>query len=219
MLHFGMRLVKKKYSLELLRDEFALISTKPSLPILDTLIQQNAYTDELGREYRKEWCLAYRELCLQNYDLNMRYFKLLDSQGFNNALEEFFKKHCKFSEIEDLSRCDKVSGYYVLVLDKYKQAYIGKSEDVKKRIRQHWVVTKPFDRTLLPMGNVKGSCFSIDHFRALDTTRIFVWKRNLRDGLEAEMVKDFPSEYLANRIGGDITNGIEALATLNRRNL
>lgn len=219
MLHFGMNLVRKKYSFRLVRDEFAAINTKPSQPMFDTLVQQNAYTDEYGKEYRREWCFAYRELCLQNYDLNMRYFSLLDRQGFNGALAEFIKRHCKFSEIEDLSEYDKVSGYYILVLDKYKQVYIGKSEDVKKRIRQHWVATKSFDCTLLPMYDVTGSCFSIDFFRALDTTRIFVWRRSLRDGLEAELIKDFPKEYLTNRIGGDITAYIEASATLNQRNL
>ena len=218
-MHFGTRLVEKKYSLELVRDEFAVINTKPSLPVFDTLVQQNAYTNDYCLEYRKEWCVAYRELCLQNYDLNMRYFSLLDCQEFNNALTGFFKKHRKFSEIEDLTECEKVSGYYMLVLDKYKQVYIGKSNNMRKRIRQHWVTTKHFDCTLFPMYNVKGSCFSIDHFRALDTTRIFVWKRSLRDDLEAELINDLPMKYLTNRIGGDVTTYIEAITTTNKRNL
>lgn len=66
------------------------------------------------------------------------------------------------------------------------------------------------------MYNVK-SCFSIDFFRALDTTRIYVWKREVEDGVEAELISNFPKDYCTNRIGGDIVNGIESIATLNER--
>ena len=64
---------------------------------------------------------------------------------------------------------------------------------------------------------VTTSCFSIDFFRALDTTRIFAWERDLSDGVEKNLIAVFPERYRTNRIGGDISSGIEALATLNRR--
>lgn len=63
------------------------------------------------------------------------------------------------------------------------------------------------------------SCFSIDFFRALDTTRIYVWKRKLLDGIEYKLISNFPNQFRTNRIGGDITDVILALATMNRRNL
>ena len=102
-----------------------------------------------------------------------------------------------------------------MLLDDYKQAYIGKSNDIKRRIQQHWSKIKPLDRVLLPMYNEK-SVFSIDFFRALDTTRIFVWERSLTEGVERRLIKDFPANFLCNRIGGDTETLSEAIATINR---
>ena len=183
------------------------------------MVRENAYTDNTGNEYTLAWCEKYRKLCLENFDLNMKYFHLLNKEDFNNAVDIFINDHDGFSAVDDLCKYDDVSGYYMMVLDTYKQAYIGKSENVAKRIKQHWTATKAFDRTLFPMYAVTKSCFSIDFFRALDTTRIFVWKRALSDGLEKELVEDFPSMYRTNRIGGDVSNLIEAIETMNVRNL
>ena len=214
MEHFGLKLVKKKYSLHLKREEFALINTKPSLPVFNSLIEKNAYKDATYQEYSQEWCEKYRELCLKNFDLNIEYYNKLNTDDFLKSLDSFFKKYSKFVKIDDLNNYSETSGYYIMVLDKYKQIYIGKSLDIKKRIKQHWSTTKRFDRTLFPMYNVK-SCFSIDFFRALDTTRIYVWKREVENGVEAELISNFPKDYCTNRIGGDIVNGMEAIATLN----
>lgn len=219
MQHFGVRLIARKRPLFLIRDDFALISTKPSLPKFNSLVKKNAYTDDNGTEYRREWCEEYRELCLKNFDLNMKYFAQLDQNDFNNAITIFVKNHIGFREINDLSKFESVSGYYLMVLDKYKQAYIGKSTNIQKRIKQHWLSTKAFDRTLLPMYAVETSCFSIDFFRALDTTRIFIWETDLLDGIEEKLIEDFPKEYRTNRIGGDISTLIEAAATINKRDL
>lgn len=219
MQHFGVRLVKRKYSFYLKRDEFALISTKPSLPMFKNLIQKNAYTDDKGTEYKREWCEEYSKLCLRNFDLNMKCFSLLDRADFENAVTIFLKKHRGFRKVDSLLNFDGISGYYIMILDEYKQAYIGKSDNIKKRIQSHWSHTKAFDRTLFPMYAVCSSCFSIDFFRMLDTTRIFVWKKNLSEGIEKNLIEAFPRKYCTNRIGGDISIGIEALATLNKRNL
>lgn len=219
MEHFGVKLIKRKYSLYMNREEFALIDTKPSLPMFKYLLQMSVYTDDTYTEYKKEWCEEYRKLCLQNYDLNMKYFSLLDSSDFNNAITIFNKTHSGFKKINNLFDFDGASGYYIMILDMYKQAYIGKSNNIKRRIQQHWSCTKSFDRTLQPMYAVKTSCFSIDFFRALDTTRIYVWERSLSEEVERKLIDDFPKIYLTNRIGGDITSGIEALLTLNKRNL
>lgn len=219
MEHFGIKLIHRKYSFKLNREEFALVSTKPSLPMFERLVKEGAYTDESGSQYREDWCKRYRELCLQNYDLNLKFFSLLDYTDFNSAITSFLKKHKKFQQIENLKMYDGISGYYMMILDEYKQVYIGKSIDIKRRIQQHWSSTKPFDRVLLPMYAVTTSCFSIDFFRALDTTRIFVWERELSDGIENNLIADFPEKYCTNRIGGDISSGIEALISLNRREL
>ncbi len=219
MEHFGVKLINKGKSFKLTKEEFALINPKPSLPFFPTLAKKDAYIDAAGSAYREEWCKDYRELCLKNYDLNMKFFSKLDKSEFDNALESFLKQNKKFKEVTDLNEYTNTEGYYLMVLDEYKQVYIGKTENIKKRIMQHWSKTKQFDRTLLPMYAYKESCFSIDFFRALDTTRIYVWKRKLLDGIEYKLISNFPNQFCTNRIGGDITDGILALATMNRRNL
>ena len=200
--HFGVKLYpdKMKYSLKINKDEFALINTHPSLPMFDSLVEKGAYTDQTGKEYTVQWCEDYRKLCLENYDLNMSFFSILNEDDFKTEVEWFLMRHPNFEEVDDLNVYQFSSGYYLMVLDGYKQAYIGQSTDIYKRIRQHWSTTKPFDRVLFPMYAVKKSCFSIDFFRALDTTRIYVWETELDFKEESILINDFPQPYLTNRI-------------------
>lgn len=216
MKHFGITVVKRKYSLHLTREEFAPINTRCTLPKFPNLVEENAYVDDSGKQYRLDWCEKYRAVCLKNFDLNMAYFNSLDKNDFNYAVQSFLEKHPQFHQISDLSDYE-ISGYYLMILDNYKQAYIGKSSNIKKRIQEHWQNTKPFDRTLFPMYDFKKSCFSIDFFRALDTTRIYIWPRKISEGIESALVNDFPNKYLTNRIGGDVTNLLEACTTRNTR--
>ena len=78
---------KKNKAFKLIRDEFALVNTNPSLPFFSELAKKDAYIDVDGSSYREEWCLEYRELCLKNYDLNMEYFSMLNKTDFDNSLE------------------------------------------------------------------------------------------------------------------------------------
>ena len=225
MIHFGVRLIKRRYSFHLNRDEYALIDTKPSLPKFESLVQENAYVDSTSIEYSTEWCEEYRKLCLKNYDLNLQYFCRLNREHFNNALDLFLERNNRFVEVFDLNEYDGAEGYYIMVLDQYKQVYIGKSVDIKKRIQQHWTKTIKFDRVLFPMYAVSSSCLSIDAFRALDTTRIFVWKTKIKYGIEEMLINGFPQEYRTNRIGGDILLGgdlsemLKAITSINKREL
>lgn len=77
-----------------------------------------------------------------------------------------------------------------MVLDNYRQAYIGQSWDMRKRIKKHWSWTKQFDRLL--WGRVQESVMSIDSFRTLDTTRIVASRTINYDSLEAHLVRTFP---------------------------
>ena len=147
----------------------------------------------------------------------MEFYSMLDKIEFNTALESFLKDYRGFNQVFDLSKYSETAGYYIMVLDEYKQIYIGKTDDIKKRIIQHWSRTKPFDRILLPMYAYDKSCFSIDFFRALDTTRIFVYKSKLEYGTEAELIDSFPAKFCTNRIGGDVVNLIDAIDTINSR--
>lgn len=217
MEHFGIKLLNKGKSFRLIKEEFAIIDTKPSFNFSHGLAKKNAYIDEKGSAYREEWCEAYRELCLKNFDLNMEYFSMLDKAEFENALTAFLKRYHGFEEVKDMNKYSEIEGYYIMVLDDYRQVYIGKTDNIKKRIMQHWTKNKPFDRTLFPMYEYQKSCFSIDFFRALDTTRIYAWKRDLSDFLEAELIDEFPQQFCTNRIGGDITSAIHAMGTMKRR--
>lgn len=217
MEHFGVKLVNRGKSFILTRDEFALISTKPSLPYFESLAERKAYADEQGSAYSESWCAEYRELCLKNFDLNMEYFSKLDKTAFDAALSSFLSKYKQFAEVTSLNDFSGVEGFYIMVFDEYKQVYIGKTEDIKKRIMKHWSNTKPFDRTLFPMYAWNKSTFSVDFFRALDTTRIYAWKKKMSDGIEADLIRSFPAQFCTNRIGGDITNALQAIGTTNKR--
>ena len=217
MEHFGVKLVNRGKSFNLTRDEFALISTKPSLPYFESLAERKAYADEQGSAYSESWCAEYRELCLKNFDLNMEYFSKLDKTTFDDALSSFLSKYKQFAEVTSLNDFSGVEGFYIMVLDEYKQVYIGKTEDIKKRIMKHWSNTKPFDRTLFPMYAWNNSTFSVDFFRALDTTRIYAWEKRMSDGIEADLIRNFPAQFCTNRIGGDITNALQAIGTINKR--
>lgn len=95
-----------------------------------------------------------------------------------------------------------------MVLDKYKQAYIGisSSEDgIKGRILKHWRKQKEFNR--LVYGKIENSIISIDSFGALDTTRIFYKEfKSFRDldDYERKLVDAFKPEYRLNRVAGGI---------------
>lgn len=214
--HFGVKLASEK-ALKLNRNDFALIDTKPSLPFFKSLADKNAYADKYGKNYTEKWCNDYRELCLKNFDLNMTYFTMLDENRFNCILDSFLEQYNVFEEIFDLKPYARTEGYYIMVLDEYKQVYIGKTGDIKRRIMQHWSKTKPFDRTLFPMYAYDKSCFSIDFFRALDTTRIFVWRHTMSNGIEEDLICHFPAKYCTNRIGGDISDAIMCVGSMNER--
>lgn len=217
MEHFGVKLIDRGKGFRLTRNGFAPINTKPSLPYFESLAKRNAYTDEYGTAYSESWCAEYHEVCLKNFDRNMEYFSTLDKSAFDAALSSFLSKYKRFVEVTNLNDFNGVEGFYIMVLDEYKQAYIGKSEDIRKRIMKHWSNTKPFDRTLFPMYDWEKSTFSIDFFQALDTTRIYAWRKKMSNGIEAELIRNFPSQFCTNRIGGDVTSALQAMGTMNMR--
>lgn len=108
-----------------------------------------------------------------------------------------------------------------MVLDEYHQIYIGTSDNIKKRILQHWSMRKPFDRLLCPIGAVETSILSIDSFRAYDTTRIYACINQDTYEKEDYYIKQFSSKFLCNRLsGGKITGGLlQALTMLKKKEL
>ena len=121
----------------------------------------------------------------------------LDYQEFESALGRLTEQY-QLEEVLDLNECNGCSGIYLLVLEMYKQLYIGQSTNIKARIINHW------NRKDL----VSGCC--IDTFRAKDTKRIFVMKdrdgrfRNHHNDIEIKMIGSVDPKFLLNIMpGGD----------------
>ncbi|KRE44563.1 hypothetical protein ASG92_12915 [Arthrobacter sp. Soil736] len=129
------------------------------------------YEDEGHRIHSDDFCSRQREAALENFDLNMAFFRQLSGKDFLAALTEMLGKHKNLKPVTDLAAVDGVEGAYVMVLDRYKQAYVGQAWDIGVRIKRHWSGTKQFDRLIFP--DKETSVLSIDSFRALNTTRIF----------------------------------------------
>lgn len=221
MLHFGLEVKEGKYGLKLAREGYAIIDNRNTIQTRNQNVKD--FTDISKKYYTEEWCLEHQKKCLENYDFNMRIFSELNHNDFNEKIERFLKKYSKFEKVEDLKQYDDVPGYYMMILDSYCQLYLGATENILRRIRQHWTKRTSFDRLLFPMNNVNGSSISIDSFRALDTTRIYVYKSITFDK-ENDYIQFFPSKYVCNRIGGNIKDAghlgyLQAMATKNFRKL
>jgi hypothetical protein len=226
--HFGELVRPGKYGLRLTREMYALVNKRSS-----TRIPEHMLTDELraclAPHYEDaeltihidEFCRHHREMALENFTLNMAFFAQIPQESFNEALDEMLRKNKRLRPVTDLKSLDEEWDVYVLVLDEYRQAYIGQSSwDMRKRIKAHWNGTKQFDRLL--WGRVEESVMSIDSFRALETTRIFASRTINYDALEARLVKTFPPDYLLNRIDGGALTCLRRLfisAEMKRRGL
>lgn len=212
-------MLEGKRGLKLTREKYAIVNNKNSLLKFDS--QRGMYADEEGTRYTDEWCAKQLNDSLKNYDLNMEYFSLLDHVEFCEEIKKFLIKNSEFNEVHDLNLYDGKSGYYLMVLNEYCQVYVGTSFDIKKRIRQHWSNSKAFDRLLFPMGNIEASILSIDSFRSLDTTRIFVYKTGRTFSKEDKFINQISAKYLCNRLGGGkITGGLpKAITMIKTRNL
>ena len=180
--HFGKKV--KEHPGNNLNKEFYLSAQPEGLPLWEQrhYVKQKIYAD-------------------YNYDLNMMFFDSLDKEKFNLYLEKQIKKY-KFKECKDLNEVNKVCGVYMIVLDKYKQVYIGQSNNIKRRIYRHWSDFKSLER--LTFGPFLESIISIDSFGPLDTTRIYYFETYNTHKIEEKIVSKFNRNYLINRTAGGI---------------
>ena len=161
---------------------------------------------ELNKEFNwnDEEIKYYKNKVSYNYDLNMKYFNSLDKLEFEKVLSKTIKKH-KFKECKNLSDVDGIEGVYIMVLDQYKQVYIGQSNDIKSRIVNHWDKKMKLDRLIC--GDLINSRISINSFGSLDTTRIYYLKTYKRDNIEIKLVNSFKDKFILNRMaGGNMNN-------------
>ena len=172
-----------------------------------------------GIKHNTKKCKKMAKDALENFDLNMRYFKNLDKEKFIVELDSFLLRHPEFKEVFNLNEYENVPGYYIIVMDEYCQVYIGTTSEIKRRVLAHWSKNMSLDR--LVFGQVDRSVLSIDSFRALDTTRIFAYESESTFLDENDLINDFPNEYYLNRTRGGIMEfGLtEAIANMKDRNL
>ncbi len=221
MKHFNVEVNAGKYGLKLSRETYALINKRCSFTLLSEDVLEHMEPD--GKHYTDAWCKMHRERCLENFDMNIRYFSMLSVELFEAEVDAFAMSHPEFVWADDLTKFAGVQGYYVLILDEYRQVYVGCSSDLTKRIRQHWAKNKEFDRLLFPVDPTVSS-LSIDCFRALDTTRILLCPANDLPRRENEYLRCFSDEFVLNRVSGGITDGgllgyTQAIATMKARKL
>lgn len=216
--HFGVNIRENEDGLKLTRENYF---KKSNISSFSVKFSKDIYADETGRTYNDEWCENQLRDCLRNYDLNIEFFSLLNHDEFETELIQFMKRNQQFKEVYDLNTYQKKSGYYIMILDEYCQVYIGTTEDIKRRILNHWTKKNPFDRLLFPMGNVDSSIISIDSFRAFDTTRIFAFPTINTYDNENIYINEFSPQYVCNRMaGGKIPGGlIQAIAMMKKRKL
>lgn len=206
--HFGVKVRSgSKYGLHIDRVTYAQINKRSSFyftreqnPALwDSLA--DIYEDENHRFYTDEWCEIEQADALENFELNMGYFSSLDPAEFDLAIVDTVTAQRGMVEVTDLNEWEGKCGLYLMVLDDYRQAYVGVTErDIKMRIREHWSSNKQFDRLLF--GGVNRSILSIDSFRALDTTRIFALQVRNPFDLEDKVIESLPGKFLLNRVMG-----------------
>ncbi|SIR56359.1 hypothetical protein [Priestia flexa] len=195
--HFGVNVLEKSSGLKITRENY-----------IEKVVFKSSY---LGKYYTDSVIKDCTEIYLYNYDKNMKYFSSLSKEEFNEELKRFVNKNANFRETTDLTSINGKSGYYIMVLDEYSQAYIGTSSDIKKRIQQHWSMQMFFDRLIF--GSKEDSILSINSFRALDTTRIFVYLTTNTFNLEDKLINQFDNKYLLNRTAGGLMDGLsEAIA-------
>lgn len=193
--HFGISLKSDLADLRLSRENYICTTKYGSYIFKDKLLKNDPSAWE-----------AHRIRCLKNFDQNMEFYSSLDVSEFHSVLEGLISQFA-LRPVSDLREFDGVAGIYILVLSSYSQMYIGQADNMKKRIQQHWNRKMPFDRLIF---GDDSSGLSVDSFRALDTTDIYVHPSSgvcMRDTLESEMIDIVPDKFLLNRTVGGVPKG------------
>lgn len=142
--------------------------------------------------------LAYWYLTYENH-ISSRL--LLDKESYRKTIEDFLKNNPSFYEVFDLNELNNVKGIYLLILDNYCTYYIGQSNDMKKRIKQHWNRKNYWTGT------------GIDLYKPKDTTQVFVLptSKNNLDKYEKEFVK-YLAKYSNNVLPGGHNISIDEIS-------
>ena len=190
--HFGICFDEKKTPKYMTKENF-----------VNRELEKNKYLTEFAKNE-----------ALKNFDLNMKYFSSLNPKKFEKELEEVLSMYA-FIEVSNLNNLKGNKGIYLLVLDNYKQIYIGQTNrDLKERILRHFKIEIPFQR--VPF--VRYDTLPIDAFKPLDTTRIFALftsEQEVMDEIESKLIEKCPAEFILNKtIGGKANNYMDVAIRL-----
>nr|WP_269471501.1 GIY-YIG nuclease family protein [Acidipropionibacterium jensenii] len=123
---------------------------------------------------------------------------------FEDALDCVVAAGRTFKPVTSLSDWDGVGGCYIMVFDHYKQFYVGKSDNIRKRIKRHWTARKPFDRVLFR--SPYNSILPVDELRPLDMTRLYATRSRRPFPLEERVERAADRRFCLNRLsGGELT--------------
>jgi len=167
------------------------------------------FRDEEQTRFSDEFLLWNRDQAMRNLDLSLAYFDTLDAADFEEALGAVLAKGRSLHAVEDLSEWEGVEGVYVMVFDRFKQIYVGQSNNIRRRVRQHWTGRKSFDR--LVYGTPYDSILPVDELRALDTTRLYAARSRNRDALEERLERAAEPRFTLNRTMGGVVNPLGIL--------
>ena len=148
------------------------------------------------------------------YKASIEYFKKLNKLEFNQALNKLLDLYT-FKEVKNLKEVAKKNGIYLLVLDNYKQIYIGQTcDDLRKRILRHFKRKLSFAEVPI----VRPYTPPIDAFKPLDITRIYVLYtpiQNVLDDIEANLIHNIDNKFILNKtIGGKAYDDLEVAIRL-----
>ena len=176
----------------------------PKYMTIDNFVNRNLEQNKYLTDFAKEEAL-------KNYNLNIRYFLKLNKEEFNRTLEQLLALYA-FVEIKDLNDIKGRQGINILVLDNYKQIYIGQTNrDLKARIIRHFKIEIPFQR--VPF--VRFDTLPIDAFKPLDTTRIYtlyISEQSVIDEIESKLINECNKKLLLNKTIGGKANDYMDLA-------
>lgn len=218
ILHFGLVLEPSKYGFKLDRSWYGRTKNKPTLRGIP-----DKYLNDEKTHYNDLYFKKKLPDVLLNFDLNMKHYDSLDSNDFNALLKKvtstIYNVNGKMYQFDECFDVTKYSGcLYLMVLGRYKQIYIGETGNLPQRIKSHWIKNKEFDRLIF--GGVNNSVLSIDSFRALDTTQIFVISDlnfSTAYDLEHRIVELIPPKFNGNRTSGGLLERGLSEAVENRK--
>lgn len=212
--HLGDTLRDSKFGFRMTRAMYGYPSRAPHNKIRRDQVSEAfwadvawAYRDDEHTRLSDAYLLVQRDEALRNYDLSMAYFASLDATEFEGALQHVLTKARTLKQVEHLPDWNDAEGVYIMVFDDYKQFYVGRSDNIRERIKQHWAGRKSFDR--LVFGGLYSSILPVDELRALDNTRIFAARSRNQWALEERTEAAADPRFCLNRMAGGDANPLK----------